>query len=500
MAKAVNIERSHRLDGIGEYYFSRRLREIADIEAATGRQIVKLAMGSPDLPPHQSVIDRLAKEAQRPDVHKYMSYKGEPILRKAFADWYKKWYGVEFDYNSEILPLIGSKEGIMHICMTFLNPGDKVLVPNPGYPTYSAAVRLSGGEMLPYALNKQTNFYPDFEAIERAGLDGVKMMLVNYPNMPTGQTPTRELFEKIIEFGAKHNILIVHDNPYSFIRNSDKPMSIMSVDGAREVALEMNSLSKGHSMAGWRVGVILGRKEWIDSILTFKSNMDSGMFYPIQAAADTALSLGADWYKQLNDIYYVPEIFFAPAISVNTFAKSNSLLYPRWDAAQFQKLCLTFEVDPGYRFDKLSHGQQKKALIAFALALNTRILLMDEPSNGLDIPSKTTLRRVISECATEERIIAISTHQVRDLENLIDPVIILDRSGLILNASIEQISEKLLFTMSQELDPEAYWSESSLSGYYQVIPNREGMPSRVNLEALFNAALRNKETFKTLFR
>ena len=168
--------------------------------------------------------------------------------------------------------------------------------------------------------------------------------------------------------------------------------------------------------------------------------------------------------------------------------------------AQFQKLCLTFEVDPGYRFDKLSHGQQKKALIAFALALNTRILLMDEPSNGLDIPSKTTLRRVISECATEERIIAISTHQVRDLENLIDPVIILDRSGLILNASIEQISEKLLFTMSQELDPEAYWSESSLSGYYQVIPNREGMPSRVNLEALFNAALRNKETFKTLFR
>ena len=295
MAKAVNIDRSHRLDGIGEYYFSRRLREIADIEAATGRQIVKLAMG---------VIDRLAKEAQRPDVHKYMSYKGEPILRKAFADWYKKWYGVEFDYNSEILPLIGSKEGIMHICMTFLNPGDKVLVPNPGYPTYSAAVRLSGGEMLPYALNKQTNFYPDFEAIERAGLDGVKMMLVNYPNMPTGQTPTRELFEKIIEFGAKHNILIVHDNPYSFIRNSDKPMSIMSVDGAREVALEMNSLSKGHSMAGWRVGVILGRKEWIDSILTFKSNMDSGMFYPIQAAADTALSLGADWYKQLNDIYY----------------------------------------------------------------------------------------------------------------------------------------------------------------------------------------------------
>ena len=294
MAKAVNIARSHRLDGIGEYYFSRRLREIAEIEAATGRQIVKLAMGSPDLPPHQSVIDRLAKEAQRPDVHKYMSYKGEPILRKAFADWYKKWYRTELDYNSEVLPLIGSKEGIMHICMTFLNKGDKVLVPNPGYPTYSAAVRLAGGEMVTYALNKETNFYPDFAAIEKAGLDGVKMMLINYPNMPTGQTPTMELFQQIVDFGAKHNILIVHDNPYSFIRNAAAPISIMEAEGARDVALEMNSLSKGHSMAGWRVGVVVGKKEWIDSILTFKSNMDSGMFYPIQAAADTALALGEE--------------------------------------------------------------------------------------------------------------------------------------------------------------------------------------------------------------
>ena len=304
MAKAVNIARSHRLDGIGEYYFSRRLREIAEIEADTGRQIVKLAMGSPDLPPHQSVIDRLAKEAQRPDVHKYMSYQGEPILRKAFADWYKKWYRTELDFKSEVLPLIGSKEGIMHICMTFLNKGDKVLVPNPGYPTYSAAVRLAGGEMLPYALNKQTNFYPDFDAIEKAGLDGVKMMLVNYPNMPTGQTPSMELFQKIIDFGARHNILIVHDNPYSFIRNAEHPISIMEAEGAKDVALEMNSLSKGHSMAGWRVGVVVGKKEWIDSILTFKSNMDSGMFYPIQAAADTALALGEEWFKELNDIYY----------------------------------------------------------------------------------------------------------------------------------------------------------------------------------------------------
>lgn len=303
----VNIQRSHRMDGTGEYYFSRRLREISEIEATTGRQIIKLAMGSPDLPPAQVVIDRLAKEAQRPDVHKYMSFKGEPVLRNAFAEWYGRWYGVQLDPDSQVLPLIGSKEGIMHICMTFLNQGDKVLVPNPGYPTYSAAVRLSGGVMQTYALNKANNFLPDFDAIEREGVEGVKIMLVNYPNMPTGQIPSKELFERIIAFGAKHNILIVHDNPYSFIRNSEKPMSIMSVEGAMDVALEMNSLSKGHSMAGWRVGTIVGRKEWLDSILAFKSNMDTGMFYPIQAAAATALSLGEDWFKSLNAIYYERE-------------------------------------------------------------------------------------------------------------------------------------------------------------------------------------------------
>lgn len=302
----VTIERSHRLDGIGEYYFSRKLREISEIEAATGRQIIRLAMGSPDLPPHQSVIDRLSKEAQRPDVHKYMSYQGEPILRKAFADWYKRYYNVDVDFRSEVLPLLGSKEGLMHICQTFLNVGDKVLVPNPGYPTYSAAVKLSGGVMVPYSLNKQTGFLPDFEAIEAAGLEGVKMMLVNYPNMPTGQTPTPDLFEKLVAFGSKHNILIIHDNPYSFVRNP-KPMSILQVEGAMEVAMELNSLSKGHSMAGWRVGAIFAKKEWIDAILCFKSNMDSGMFYPVQAAAETALSLGDEWFKELNDIYYARE-------------------------------------------------------------------------------------------------------------------------------------------------------------------------------------------------
>lgn len=303
----VNIERAHRMDGTGEYYFSRRLREIAEIEAATGRRIIKLAMGSPDLPPHPSVIERLSKEALRPDVHKYMSFKGEPVLRKAFADWYDRWYGVKVDYNTEVLPLIGSKEGIMHICQTFVNPGDRILVPNPGYAAYKAAVSLTGGVMVPYSLNKANDFMPDFEAIERQGVEGVKLMFCNFPGMPTGQIPTLELFEKIVAFARKHNILVIHDNPYSFIRNREKPMSILAVEGAMEVAMEMNSLSKGHSMAGWRVGVILGKKEWIDSILTFKSNMDSGMFYPIQAAAETALLLGEEWFRELNAIYYERE-------------------------------------------------------------------------------------------------------------------------------------------------------------------------------------------------
>ena len=302
MAKAVNIARSHRLDGIGEYYFSRRLREIAEIEAATGRQIVKLAMGSPDLPPHQSVIDRLAKEAQRPDVHKYMSYKGEPILRKAFADWYKKWYRTELDYNNEVLPLIGSKEGIMHICMTFLNKGDKVLVPNPGYPTYSAAVRLSGGEMVPYALNKQTNFYPDFDAIEKAGLDGVKMMLINYPNMPTGANATPEIYERLVDFARRKNIVIVNDNPYSFILN-EKPISILSVPGAKDCCIEFNSMSKSHNMPGWRIGMLASNAEFVQWILKVKSNIDSGMFRAMQLAAATALEAEADWYEGNNHNY-----------------------------------------------------------------------------------------------------------------------------------------------------------------------------------------------------
>jgi aspartate/methionine/tyrosine aminotransferase len=258
------------------------------------------------MPPAQAVIDRLAKEAQRPDVHAYQPYNGSELLRKAYADWYEKWYNVKLDPKTEVLPLLGSKEGIMHICMAFLDAGDKVLVPNPGYPTYRAAVTLSGGEVLEYRLNAENGFYPNFEEIEKEDLSKVKLMFVNYPNMPTGTHPTVELFEKLVEFAGKHNILLVHDNPYSFVRNNLQ-LSILSIEGAKDVAIEMNSTSKGHSMAGWRVGVVAGRADIISDILRFKSNMDSGMFYPVQAAAAEALALGNEWFDELNATYYERE-------------------------------------------------------------------------------------------------------------------------------------------------------------------------------------------------
>lgn len=291
---------SERLNGIGEYYFSQKLREIAKLNAE-GKNIINLGIGSPDLPPHPDVIKVLSEEAQKPNVHAYQGYKGVPELRNAFESWYKKWYNVSLDPETEILPLIGSKEGIMHICMTYLNRGDKALIPNPGYPTYSSAVKLAGGECLNYELKQENNWQPDITEIERS-LDNVKLMFVNYPHMPTGQLPDRKLFENIVAFGRKHNILIVHDNPYSFILN-DEPMSILSVDGAKETAIELNSLSKSHNMAGWRVGVLCGSKQVIDDVLRFKSNMDSGMFLPVQLAAAKALQLEKDWHDKLNETY-----------------------------------------------------------------------------------------------------------------------------------------------------------------------------------------------------
>jgi aspartate/methionine/tyrosine aminotransferase len=298
----MNILTAKRLDGIGEYYFSQKLREIDELNKQ-GKNVINLGIGSPDLPPHPDVIRVLQEESAKPNVHAYQSYKGSPVLRKAIAEWYRRWYGVDLNPDTEILPLIGSKEGIMHICMTYLNEGDGALVPNPGYPTYRSAVKLAGGVCVDYALKGEKGWYPDFEELERLVEAGrVRLMWVNYPHMPTGQLPDRGLFEKLVAFGRKHDILICHDNPYSFILN-EEPMSLLGVPGAKEVVIELNSLSKSQNMAGWRVGTLSGAKERIDEVLRFKSNMDSGMFLPVQLAAARALSLGKDWYDSVNAVY-----------------------------------------------------------------------------------------------------------------------------------------------------------------------------------------------------
>ena len=300
------INTSKRLEGIGEYYFSQKLREIDELNKQ-GKNIINLGIGSPDMPPHPDVIKVLQDESAKPNVHAYQNYKGSPVLRKAIAEWYKKWYEVELNPDTEILPLIGSKEGIMHICMTYFENGVGVLVPNPGYPTYSAAIKLSGATPIYYELKEENNYYPDFKQLEKLIQESLKSnpikgIFVNYPQMPTGQMPTKKMFEELVAFAKANNILIIHDNPYSFILN-DSPMSLLSIDGAKDVAIELNSLSKSQNMAGWRVGMLVSIKQKVDEVLRFKSNMDSGMFLPVQLAAAKALSLGKDWYDAVNAVY-----------------------------------------------------------------------------------------------------------------------------------------------------------------------------------------------------
>jgi LL-diaminopimelate aminotransferase len=303
------MQTAKRLENIGEYYFSQKLREIEGLNKE-GKNIISLGIGSPDLPPHPSVIQTLQEESAKPNVHAYQSYKGSPILRNAIANWYAKWYKVTLNADTEILPLLGSKEGIMHICMTYFEQGVGVLIPNPGYPTYASAVKLSGATPLTYELQEINNYEPDFEQLAKTISDfenlnqGTRVagMFVNYPHMPTGQLATIELFDKLVAFAKQHQILLIHDNPYSFILN-DNPISLLSANGAKEVAIELNSLSKSHNMAGWRVGMLCGAKERIEEILRFKSNMDSGMFLPAQLAAAKALELDSDWHQSLNKIY-----------------------------------------------------------------------------------------------------------------------------------------------------------------------------------------------------
>ena len=299
----MDIEVAKRLQQTEEYYFSKKLREIDEMNR-NGSAVINLGIGSPDLPPHPEVIQVLQEQAALGTTHGYQSYKGAPALRQAMADWYDRYYHVALNPNTEILPLIGSKEGIVHICMTYLQEGDEALIPNPGYPAYSSAVTITGATPVSYALTAENNWLPDFEELEKMDLSRVKLMWINYPHMPTGALATRALFEEIIAFGLRHNILICHDNPYSFILN-DNPQSIMEVPGAMDVAIELNSLSKSSNMAGWRIGMLVAKESRIAQIMRFKSNMDSGMFLPLQLAAAKALSLDSSWYSELNAEYKV---------------------------------------------------------------------------------------------------------------------------------------------------------------------------------------------------
>ena len=295
------IEPARRVATIKEYYFSKKLREVAQLNAQ-GRDIISLGIGGPDRPPHPDVVETLCTEASKPDAHGYQPYVGLPALRRAYAQWYERFYGVTLDPDREIQPLIGSKEGILHTTLTFVNPGDGVLVPNPGYPTYTSVSRLAEAEIFTYDLREQTGWQPDFDALEQLPLERIKLMWVNYPHMPTGRCASLELFERLVDFGKRHGIVIVNDNPYSFILN-EKPLSIFNVEGAKDIAIEMNSLSKSHNMPGWRMGMVAAKPQFIEWILKVKSNIDSGQFKPMMMAAARALQCDAEWYSTINAVY-----------------------------------------------------------------------------------------------------------------------------------------------------------------------------------------------------
>ncbi len=295
------ITPAHRVSEVKEYYFSKKLREVAQLNAE-GKDIISLGIGGPDRPPHKDVIDTLCTEAAKPGNHSYQPYVGIPELREAFAAWYKKHYDVDLDPKSEIQPLIGSKEGILHITLAFINPGDGVLLPNPGYPTYTSVSRLAGAEVFNYNLTEENGWEPDFAELEKLPLERIKLMWVNYPHMPTGKRASMELYGKIVDFGRKHGIVIVNDNPYSFILN-ENPISMLKVEGAKDIAIEMNSLSKSHNMAGWRMAMLASNAQFVQWILKVKSNIDSGQFKPMMLAAVKALQCDDEWYAEVNATY-----------------------------------------------------------------------------------------------------------------------------------------------------------------------------------------------------
>ena len=298
------VQPADRLNLVSEYYFSRKLKEVAQLNAE-GHDIISLAIGSPDMPPSPQTIDKLCEVARRPDTHGYQPTMGTPELREAMAAFYRRWYGVEVNPNTEILPLIGSKEGILHITLAFCNPGDRVLVPNPGYPTYTSLSKILGTEIVNYDLVEADGWQPDFNQLEQMDLTGVKLMWTNYPNMPTGGRARRETYERLVQFARKHDIVVVNDNPYSFIL-SKEPLSIMQVEGAKDCCIEFNSMSKSHNMPGWRVGMCIAKPEFISWILKVQSNIESGMFRGLQLAAAEALTTNDEaWHREANfDVYH----------------------------------------------------------------------------------------------------------------------------------------------------------------------------------------------------
>ena len=308
-----NIKPAERLSLVSEYYFSRKLKEVAQMNAE-GKDIISLAIGSPDMPPSKQTIQTLCEVASRPDTHGYQPTMGTPELRKAMADFYKRWYGVDLNPATEIQPLIGSKEGILHVTLAFVNPGEEVLVPNPGYPTYTSLSKILGAKVVNYDLMEDNGWQPDFEQLEKMDLSRVKLMWTNYPNMPTGAPARKETYEHLVEFARNHNIVVVNDNPYSFILNQGEKLSILQIPGAKECCIEFNSMSKSHNMPGWRVGMLATNAEFVSWILKVKSNIDSGTFRPLQLAAATAYDNSDAWHAEANVQVYARRRQLAGAI------------------------------------------------------------------------------------------------------------------------------------------------------------------------------------------
>ena len=364
-----------RLESVKEYYFSKKLREVAGL-IQQGKPILNMGIGSPDLPPHASIVEALQEGLSHPKAHMYQSYQGLPELRHAMTDFYQRNYAVDLDPTSEVLPLMGSKEGIMHISMAFLNKGDQVLIPNPGYPTYSSVTQLVEAQPIFYNLNEENGWQPDFDALEKLDTEKIKLMWINYPHMPTGAKAKQSTYDRLIHWAKKNEVLLVNDNPYSFILN-DSPQSILSFSGAKDVALELNSLSKSFNIAGWRVGQLSGNKANIQAVLKVKSNMDSGMFFGIQQGAIAALNAPISWFSELNTTYRKRRAMIETlATSMNTSFDSKSVGLFVWAKLNDTSLSAEAYIDeilyqknifitPGTIF-----GSQGKGYIRFSLCVN----------------------------------------------------------------------------------------------------------------------------------